>query len=401
MLGERLKKLVLVRLLLATLLLYCPRVFPDVNSVVFYGASLLICILSATYILWYATRRRLHELVMIQIGMDVLLETYLVYFTGGTESFFATLYVLSILGAALVLGDKRACFLVTFFSCIFYFLSSLATFLIGGHGLFFPRDPLYFLYGTTVNIAIFVLVGVLSRRLSETVQELQERLKLSERLSSLGEVVGKVAHEVRNPLSAIRTAMEVLRESLKGRLSEQEARMVAIVDGESDRLTKTLQRILGYTKQVHPNPKMVSLDAIVERILAMARMNSSVHSNGIMVEKTYKVSGTRVYADEEQIIGALLNLVLNAYQAMPKGGTLRIGAREEVRGTQVSVEDTGAGIPRDKLKDLFFPFKSSKKGGTGLGLAEVHKIITLHEGKIHVESELGKGTAFHLFFPKP
>ena len=86
---------------------------------------------------------------------------------------------------------------------------------------------------------------------------------------------------------------------------------------------------------------------------------------------------------------------------MPEGGTLRVGAIEGVRGTRVSVEDTGAGIPHDKLKDLFSPFKSSKKGGTGLGLAEVHKIVTLHEGKIHVESELGKGTVFHLFFPKP
>ena len=401
MLGKRLKKLVLVRLFVATLLLYGPRVFPDVSPVIFYGMPVVLCLLSAFYLAWYVIGRRLRQLAILQMGVDVLVETYLIYFTGGAESVFATLYVLTILGAALVLGEKRFVVTLTVFSCFSYLAGSVANFAKGGSGLFFSRDPLYFFYGTTVNIVIFAVVGALSRRLSETVRELQEKLKLSERLSSLGEVVSKVAHEVRNPLSSICTAAEVLKESLKGKLGPQEERMVQIVKGESERLTKTLQRILNYTKQLEPNPKMISFDPLVERVLALARMNALVHSNGIVVEKTYDASKTHIYADEEQMVGALLNLILNAFQAMPQGGRIRISAAEEARGTRVGLEDTGGGISREKIKDIFSPFKTTKKGGTGLGLAEVHKIVTLHEGKIDVESESGKGTTFHLYFPKP
>ena len=88
-------------------------------------------------------------------------------------------------------------------------------------------------------------------------------------------------------------------------------------------------------------------------------------------------------------------------QAMTGGGVLKISALEDRSKTTITFEDKGGGVPPEKLKDLFLPFKSSKKGGTGLGLAEVHKIVTLHEGKIDVESRAGEGTSFRLVFPKP
>ena len=400
MLSARLKRLMLIRLLLASLLLHAPKVFVEISPLLFYGASVSVCFLSAFYVLWYITRRWIRQLAFIQILGDVLLETYLVYFTGGTESLFVTFFILTILSAALVLGEKKVIISTTVFSSLAYFVSS---FMVYRERLNpeMPPDPIYFFYGVTVRIAIFFTVGHLSRHLSGTVQELRERLRLSERLSSLGEVVSKIAHEVRNPLSAIRTAAEVLRESTQGKLTTQEEKMMAVVEGESGRLTKTLQRILNYAKQTPPSPKMLLLDPLVERTLNVARLNSQVHSEGIQVEKKYNGNHIHVYADEEQFLGAFLNLLLNAFQAMPEGGFLRIEAAEELKGTKISVEDSGGGIPREKLKDLFLPFKSSKKGGTGLGLAEVHKIVTLHEGKIEVETDPGKGTTFHLYFPKP
>lgn len=400
MFSERLKKLMLIRLFFAALFLHAPKVLVDTSPLIFYGAAVAVCLLSVFYVLWYVTRRWIRHLALTQIFADVLLETYLVYFTGGTESLFAAFYILSILSGALVLGERKAMSQITFFSSLTYFASSLIAYQRRLDPLL-PPDPIYFFYGTTVRIAIFVTVGYLSRRLSETVSELRERLKLSERLSSLGEVVSKVAHEVRNPLSAIRTAAEVLRESTAGKLTPQEEKMMVVVESESDRLTKTLERILNYAKQSPPDPKMLLLDPLVERILNVARLHSQAHSGGIRVEKKYNGTGIRVYADEEQFLGAFLNLVLNAYQAMPQGGVLRIGATEELGGTQISVEDSGGGISQEKVKDLFLPFKSSKRGGTGLGLAEVHKIVTLHEGKIEVETDPGKGTTFHLYFPKP
>ena len=401
MLGERLKKLILFRLLFATLLLYAPAVFSDIDSAVFLGAAVFICLISAIYVIWLVTRRRLQGLAILQMVGDGVLETYLVYFTGGAESAFASLYVLSILEGALVLGDQGAITLITVFSCTCYFFGSFAAFLTIRSALFLVHDPLYFLYVITVNIAILVLTGFLSRRLSKTVDELQNKLQLLERLSSLGEVVSKIAHEIRNPLSSIRTAAEVMNESLKGRLNEQQEKMLSIVDGESERLMKTLARILNYSKQVEFHPKMLFLDPLINRVLAVAQTSSLVHSTGVLVERKYDIVKTRIYADEEQVVGALINLMLNAYQAMPQGGVLRIEADGGTLGTNLKISDSGCGIPRDIMKEIFAPFKTSKKGGTGLGLAEVHKVVTLHEGKIHVESEPGKGTTFHLYFPKP
>lgn len=399
MLSTRLKKLMLIRLLFASLLLHVPEVSSGLSPLVFYAASVGVCLLSLFYLLWYLTRRRLRELALVQIFVDVFLETYLIYFTGGAESVFGTFYVLSILSAALVLGEKKVIVSTASFSSFAYFMISLAVYQRRLNPLM-PPDPIYFFYGTMVRIATFITVGYLSRHLSETVHELKESLKLSERLSLLGEVVSKIAHEIRNPLSAIRTAAEVLRESSRGKLTAQEEKMVAVMETESERLTKTLQRILNYAKEAPPSPKMLLLDPLVDRTLNVARLNSQVHSEGIRVEKRYQGDHLHLYADEEQFLGVFLNLVLNAFQAMPEGGLLTIGAREELKGTQVSIGDSGGGIPREKLKDLFLPFKSSKKGGTGLGLAEVHKIVTLHEGKIEVETDLGKGTTFHLYFPK-
>lgn len=400
MLGQRIKKLILIRLLFAAAFLYCPKVFPGETALVFYGITSAIALLSGFYILWFLTRRWLRWLAFLQITLDLALETFLLLFTGGAESLFGAFYVLSILSAALVLGEKRVMAQVTLSSCVFYFVGSLWVYSRGA-GLFAIHDPIYFFYGTAMRIASFLITGYLSRFLSGTVLELQNRLQLSERLSFLGEVVSKISHEIRNPLSAVRTAAEVLQDTLKGKLTPQDEKLLSIINGESNRLAKTLQRILNYARQAQPSPKMLLLDELVERTLAVVQLHSSVQSNGVMVEKKYDCEHTHVYADEEQILAALLNLTLNTYQAMPQGGTLRISAEEKLRGTTIDLEDSAGGMPKEKLKELFTPFKTTKKGGTGLGLAEVHKIITLHEGKIEVESEAGKGTTFHLYFPKP
>lgn len=400
MLARGIKKLILIRLFMGSLFLYAPLILQEVSPVVFYTIPCAVCLLSVFYVLWYLTRRWLRLLAMIQIAGDVLLETYLVYFTGGTESLFVMFYILSILSACFVLGEKKAIFLITLFSGLTYFVSSFFSYRVPLSPLVF-HDPVYFLYGTSIRIVIFFTVGYLSQRLSGKLVELQDQLKLSMRLSLLGEAASKIAHEVRNPLSSIRTAAEVLRDSLAGKLDPTAQKMMAILESESDRLTKTLQRILNYAKQVNPNPKMLLLDPLIERTISLISLNPQFQSNGVSVEKKYDANRTHLYADEEQIMSALLNLTLNAYQAMPQGGVLRISALEEMNKTRISIEDSGGGIPREKINDLFLPFKSSKKGGTGLGLAEVHKIVTLHEGKIEVESLSGRGTIFHLVFPKP
>jgi len=399
-LGNRIKRLILLRLLFAALLLYAPSAFDESLALPFYTISSLLCLLSAFYVVWYVTRRWLRLLALLQMGFDVLIETALVFMTGGMESLFATSYVLTILSTALVLGERKSVLQITAFSSGAYLIASWMVHPAGSR-ILLPADPVYFLYGTSVRIVIFFTVGYLSRQLSRSVLELEAQLKLSERLSLLGEAASKIAHEVRNPLSSIRTASEVLRDTLAGKLDDSQGRMVDLIYNESDRLNQTLQRILNYARQTGPHPKLLLLDKLVDRTVSLAELNSNGQSKNVSVEKKYEPSRTYVYADEEQLLAALLNLTLNAYQAMPEGGVLTVEAEERLNGTEISLGDTGGGIPSEKIKDLFQPFKSNRKGGTGLGLAEVQKIVTLHEGKIEVESHLGKGTEFHLFFPKP
>ncbi|GEM_PF-2122082 len=398
-LGGRIKKLILIRLLFGALLLYAPRVFQESDPSIFYLFSLTVCTLSLFYALWMSTQRRVWQLGILQIYFDVPLETFLLIFTGGAESVFAVFYVLTILSAALVLGEKRPIRAATLFSCLGYLIGSFIAFKSGIHFLILD-DPIYFSYTVLVRIVIFFCVGRLSLYWGQTVLELQTRMRFMERLSLLGEVVSKVAHETRNPLSAIRTASEVLKDTLRGKLNPPEEKLLTVIEGESQRLVQTVERILGYTKEIRPDPKILLLDSLIERTLSVLRLRFKENLNGMVVEKKYEPSEVHVYADEEQILGALLNLLVNAYEAMSGKGVLRIRASEDTHGTKIDIEDNGPGIPPDRLKELFSPFKSSKKGGTGLGLAEVHKIVTLHEGKIEAESLPGKGATFHLYFPK-
>lgn len=400
MLGRRIFKLILIRLLVGSLFLFCPKVVLASVEIPFYAATTGICLVSIVYLFWYLSKRWYRLLVILQIVVDILLETYLILFTGGAESLFVILFPLTILSSALVSGERVAIYGTTVLAVVGYFSGSLIAYRMEIPSLM-PHDAIYFFYGTAMRIVIFLAIGQLGRYLSRSVAELQSQLKLAERLTFLGVVVSKISHEVRNPLSAIRTAAEVLRDSLRGTMGPQEEKMIQILDTETERLTKTLQRILNYAKQVQPSPKMLALDPLIDRVLNVVGLQRETQRNGIVVEKKYDAERTRVFADEEQILSALLNLILNAYQAMPNGGHFKISAEEGIQETRIDVQDTGPGIPLDKLKNLFVPFKTSKKGGTGLGLAEVHKIVTLHEGKIEVESEPGKGTIFHLHFPKP
>ncbi len=400
MLFRGVKKLILIRLFAASLLLYAPQAFEDVPAFIFYGVSSLICLLSVFYILWFTLRRGLRALAITQISIDILLEAYLVYFTGGAESLFTILFILSGISTAFTLGGRRSIFLTTFLSSLAYLFSAL----LARHSSVYSalhNDNVYLFYGTTIRIVIFFVVAYLSRQLSTKLFELEDQLKLANRLSLLGEAAAKIAHEVRSPLSSIRTAAEVLKDTLAGKMDAQTEKMVTIVESESSRLAKTLQRILDYAKPANLNQKMLQLDPLIERTLSLISLQSQEKTNDVHIEKKYDILRTRVYADEEQILSAFLNLILNAYQAMADGDILKISAVEDLNATTITFQDKGGGIPQEKLKDLFLPFKSSKKGGTGLGLAEVHKIVTLHEGKIEVESMAGEGTTFRLAFPKP
>jgi signal transduction histidine kinase len=226
----------------------------------------------------------------------------------------------------------------------------------------------------------------------------QAELVKRERLAALGELAAVVAHEVRNPLGVLFNSIASLRRVLRappgeGALEEAEV-VLSIVAEESDRLNRIVSELLQFSNPHEPQLQSCSVHEIIQDAV-MASGTESVH---------VEVSGglCPVDMDPRQMRQALLNVVLNGIQAMPKAGTLTIRAQPEEHNDQryarIDVEDTGCGIPADVRSSMFEPFFTTKASGTGLGLAVVKRIIDAHHGEIDVRSGPG-GTTFTVRLP--
>jgi two-component system sensor histidine kinase HydH len=222
----------------------------------------------------------------------------------------------------------------------------------------------------------------------------QEQLVQRERLAALGELAAVVAHEVRNPLGAIFNSVSYIRRLIGAQ--HPALHMVDIVGEEADRLNRIVDDLLDFARPPSPSPTPVPLQRLLQE-----SVNAALADATGPVDVDWAVEAeVPVLVDERMIRQAFLNLALNAVQAMPQGGTLRLTVRRAAR-TEVQVEftDTGPGIPPDLSARIFEPFFTTKAKGTGLGLAIVKRIVESHSGRVSLESEPGRGTTFRLFLP--
>jgi signal transduction histidine kinase len=228
----------------------------------------------------------------------------------------------------------------------------------------------------------------------------QDKLIHAEKLAALGRLTAEVAHEIRNPLTAIGGFARRLR---KGAGSDKERERAEIIVTEVSRLEKILRDVLTFSRDARNNLEKHLLEGLVSEVLSMYEHACSEQS--VDVEVVIEKDLPPVLIDRDQIRQAFINLVANALDAMPNGGALKISAGNEslydVRYVYLSVSDTGDGIDDDKMRLIFEPFFTTKeKGrGTGLGLSLSRKIIEEHGGFIRVESVIGKGSVFSLYFP--
>jgi signal transduction histidine kinase len=235
-------------------------------------------------------------------------------------------------------------------------------------------------------------IGALGREfnaMAAALDEREQRLIRSERLAAVGKIAAQITHEVRNPLSSIGLNAEMLEEETEG---EAKALARAIVK-EVDRLTEITEEYLRFARLPRPRLEREELGEIVGSLLGFLRQELEGH--GIAVELRLDPGLPAVAADEHQLRQALLNLLRNAAEAMPRGGRLVIAARRsDERTVELTIADTGEGIAPEHLTKIFDPFFSTKEGGTGLGLALTQQIILEHGGRIEVTSEIGAGTTF-------
>lgn len=223
------------------------------------------------------------------------------------------------------------------------------------------------------------------------VRHLEAQVRHADRLSALGELASSLAHEIRNPLAVIRASAQMVdAEVAEPGLKE----CTTIICGESDRIDGLIERLLDYSRPKDVRIQQLDIGELIQDVAGLARSYANQH--GVQVITELSPERAPLQGDEEQLQQCLLNLVFNAVQAMPDGGTVHLRTSVETGALQIDVADTGQGIAPEDLPQIFKPFFSTKAGGTGLGLAIVQRIVEDHGGSIEVKSELGKGTTFSL-----
>ena len=260
------------------------------------------------------------------------------------------------------------------------------------------------------------LVGVmLTLRNVEYLAQVESTMRYSRKLAALGRLSAGVAHEVKNPLNSMMIHLELLRQKFlvrpqpvaagRGPAAEpppfdpaDALSHVDIITGEIRRLDEVVQGFLKFSRPEDLKLQPLALSALFGEVIPIVRPEAASNH----VELVYDCDGaTEVNGDPAMLRQAFLNLALNACQAMPNGGTLRIGC-EKIRGRRVAitVADTGIGIKPEHLKRIFDLYFTTKEGGSGIGLSMVYRTVQMHDGEIEVQSTPGKGTTFRVILPQ-
>jgi PAS domain S-box-containing protein len=232
---------------------------------------------------------------------------------------------------------------------------------------------------------------------------LEQRVRVADKLAALHTLSAGVAHELRNPLSAMDLNLHLLEEELRERASlpEQGARYFHVLNAECRRLSVILDNFMKFARPGPVGLHEVNVSVLIEHIVAL--MQFEAEERKIRLEQAVEEPLPSVLGDETAISQVLVNIVVNAFHAMPNGGLCRIAAEaRHANGTRwviVSVKDTGIGIKKEELGRVFEPFFTTKSSGTGLGLAIAYRIMEDHGGTIEVSSTPGIGTIAMLTFP--
>jgi two-component system sensor histidine kinase HydH len=220
---------------------------------------------------------------------------------------------------------------------------------------------------------------------------LEEKFYESQKLAAVGQLSAGIAHEVRNPLSSIKMSLQILEKRFKP--DGNDLKRFKIARKEVEHLEKIVNDILTYAKPTKPEMKTSDIRAFLESSLMMAE--NEIAQKKITVQCDVEPEIPWIKMDSGMLTHALLNIYLNAIDAMETGGRLSVKAKLIHNGNRhvsIEIEDNGCGIDADDLSQLFNPFFSRKKSGTGLGLTHVKKFIDLHHGNIAIFSKKGEGT---------
>lgn len=238
----------------------------------------------------------------------------------------------------------------------------------------------------------------LSRELKAAMEKMEEaytytHLLQTEKLSSIGQISAGLAHELKNPVTTLKMLFQAFMENPD--MTREDA---AIINKEIEKIDNVLNSFLGFVKEKSFHFSEINIDKLIDRVLSLASFD--LDSYGIVVQKDMTDSLPDITGDRALLEQVFLNLVINAVQAMPDGGEIRISGKTDNNFVDVMIWDKGGGIPADLRSKVFNPFFTTKEHGTGLGLSIAYNIINAHRGELFFDTNEGVGTVFTVRLPK-
>ena len=267
--------------------------------------------------------------------------------------------------------------------------------IISGLTLFFLISILF--YVITITQRHGALESALKKVRAEN-KLLIEGIRRADRLSLIGRMAATMSHDIRNPLGSISGFTQLFKKEFAKDNNIEMCKHADIVISEVDHLTSIVKRTLQFSKPLKPSFRVFEIKPLLVRVLELIKRDIKLKN----VDLIFNIPDSlpKIKIDEHLIAQTFLNIFINSLDAMPNGGTLDISVSKTAEGNiEIKVVDTGVGIPKDKIDNIFQPYYSTKPTGTGIGLAVVDNIIATHNGTITVESEIGEGTVFIITLP--
>jgi two-component system NtrC family sensor kinase len=265
-------------------------------------------------------------------------------------------------------------------------------------GAYTPEDgELVFTFASHVAVALEnARLYEAEREQRRLLEQSQAQLVQSEKLAATGRLAASLAHEINNPLQAIHNGLQLLLTFPMNR--EEQREYLQMADEEVERLMEMVARILDFARRPERRMQPTQLNDVVEKVLALA--GKYLQHRHIVLERDLAADLPPLLATPDELGQVFLNMIINALDAMPEGGTLRVSTRLAKDGRLTTTfADTGQGIAPEHIDRVFEPFFSTKEGGTGLGLSVSYNVIKRHGGEIAVESTLGEGSRFTVWLP--
>lgn len=354
---------------------------------------------------YFETRRG----AVVSVTIKFLLAYLLIGYTQGLASSYYTIMLLPVISAATTLGPWWT---TTFTTAAGLAYLSFAL-LIDWRELYIPLDQVPELL---LRVCTLSLVGFLTYQLAKdnrqqaqdalatagklaeanrNLQAAADAMRRADRLAALGQLTAGLAHELRNPLSTIKSSSELLRQQVPAE-NDVARELTGFIATEVDRTNSLISRFLDFARPLQQRPEPTDVHQVLDRAVAnLARQPV----RDVSFVKNYGTSVPLLPLDSELMERVFFNLLLNAAQASPEGGVVTIKTRADGDWVEVAVIDRGTGIAPEHRESIFNPFFTTKPEGVGLGLAIVSKIVDEHGGRILVESELEQGSVFRVVLP--